>query len=65
MSSIDREFEKFKTDLLKEVREDITKQIDKEGFYKNCPNCKKQIRIKVGKNICPLCQFKFNAELGI
>ncbi len=50
-------------DLHKDVMADILGQLETTDFDYKCDNCGKDIKVKIGKNICPNCHSTINVKL--
>ncbi len=59
------DMERFKKDLVKEVKENARKQIRSQIFTTQCPKCRKAIDIPAGINRCPKCGTKIDLQLNI
>ena len=55
---------RFEKDLENKVIDLANKAIlDGEEFDYECPNCHNQIKIHIGKVVCPYCQFEIEVTL--
>jgi len=55
---------RFKKDLEKQVLEAAKQSLlDGAEIDYECPNCHKTIKIHVGENVCPHCNFEIIASL--
>ena len=54
---------RFEQNLKKTAEELAKKQLEQQTFDINCPNCGSPIHVRVGKNICPVCNAEVNFHL--
>lgn len=50
-------------DLKKDIIETAREKAHKTFFETECPNCKNEVKICTGSNICPHCQERINLKL--
>ena len=49
--------------LAKDVMNDIQRQLNQAKFDYKCDNCGNNIKVKIGKNICPNCHSVINVKI--
>ena len=56
---------RFMRDFEKDIKTGIRKDLLKETFDINCPNCNRNIKVRKGRNVCPYCREEINFNLDV
>lgn len=59
------DMKRFANDLAKSATNMAIKKASSKQYDYQCPHCGKQLKVKVGKNVCPHCQGVIEMNLDL